>query len=370
MRPPGPLLLALASATALFLIASSTANAAPRPEISVLGEGILEVEAEEGEDTAEVYLTLLNAGDQPARIAVSFEAADSAGATVSQVDPATIDAESADRVKVTFSELEELAEPSEGQLVITGGATPVAQAVGIMPAPQPSAPWAQIIAIGAAFASFLFMAVIVGVMPREALRLLWKRAPGPKWSFDSWATTLTAAGALLGTVLGEATLPDVPDQIDKETIVRLNLLFAVVLVIAPFVFQAIRPPNLNAADQESGLTGFSIVLIFSCSLTFGAVLGELGTLALLSWEVIGGGVWGSVAVGIAGAVAALATYYFLVTTRSLATTDWEAEAAAVAEAPSGDQPATRAAVSAAREAGVPIAIAPATKPERRSWSLP
>jgi hypothetical protein len=336
----------------------------------VLGEGTLEVKAEQGSDTADAYLTLLNAGRRSVRIAISFQAASAEGARVNKVTPRILRPQKAARVKVTFAGLAPLTETVDGQLVIAGGQTPVAKTTSIAPAPQPKLPWAAWIAGLSGFLALLFFFVILGVVPLAKQGLLKKRAAGPKWSFDSWATTLTGVGALLGTVLGDATLPDVPRQIDKDSLVQLNLLFAAVLVIAPFVFQAIRPPKLSAADQESGLTGFSVVLIFSCSLTFGAVLGELATLALLSWEVIGGGVWAWIAVITVVVLAGLALYYFFVTTRSLAETDWEALAAEDAAAAAAAAPAVKEALQAAKDAGTPAVIAVAPPQKRRHWSLP
>jgi hypothetical protein len=131
-------------------------------------------------------------------------------------------------------------------------------------------------------AAFAFLATVIWAC-------LWcpgkltKQAPGPKWGFgSSWTTNLTAVGATLGTVLGAATLPDVPSQIDKDTFVQLNLGFGLLVVIAPFLFHALRWPIRKTAMDDNGLYGGNVTLLVACCLTFAAVLGELATLALLS----------------------------------------------------------------------------------------
>jgi hypothetical protein len=87
----------------------------------------------------------------------------------------------------------------------------------------------------------------------------------------------------------------VPREIDKETLVRLNLFFALLLVAAPLIFHAIRKPT-RAAAREEGLWGFNLTLLLACTVTLGAVLGELATLALLFWEVLGGKTGAEVAI--------------------------------------------------------------------------
>jgi hypothetical protein len=183
----------------------------------------------------------------------------------------------ATRVKVTFAGLKKLnREPVDGQLVVQSGTRPVARAVSITPAPQPSRDWASSIfwtAVGA-FAVLALVGLVTG------RRRLLKPAAGPKWSFDSWATTLTAAGGILGTVLGAATLPEIPREIDKETLVRLNLLFGLLVVVGPFVFEAIRNPTVSPAAQDAGYTGWNLTLLLACAITGGAVFGELATLGV------------------------------------------------------------------------------------------
>jgi hypothetical protein len=327
MRRRDHLLVLLSVLTCLGAIPSSALGAGAQESLSVLGQSELVVKAKPGKDTASAYLTLLNSSKVPAPIAVSFEAASNAAVIVSRISPTSVPAAKAVRVKVTLTGLEKLTDPVEGVAVIAGGGLPVSRSVTITPATQPAAPWPEILAIGCFGAMAILAMCIVGKAHRDhRLSALAKHAPGPKWSFESWATTTTAIGAVLGTVLGAATLPTVPRQIDKDTFVRLNLLFGALVVVGPFVFQAIRRPGSSSAHQDAGMWGYNWSLLLACSITCGAVLGEIGTLALLAWELIGDHAWGWIAVAVLALTGALAAYYFAITAWSLAMTDWEAEA--------------------------------------------
>jgi hypothetical protein len=243
--------------------------------------------------------------------------------TIEDFNPKSAAGGSATRVAVTFAGLDKIEkEPVEGQIVVTGGAEPVARAVEITPAPQPSREWPEWI-FWRSVAVFIILLVVGLVVGNTSLL---NPAPGPKWSFDSWATTLTAAGGILGTVLGAATLPEVPQQIDKDSLVRLNLLFTVMVVVGPFLFQALRNPTTSASDQESGYSGWNITLLLSCATTGAAVFGELVTLGLLGWELTDGGEWGEAIKWAVVAVALIAAYYFLVTVIRLVRTDWKGPA--------------------------------------------
>ena len=244
---------------------------------------------------------------------------------------------------------------------------------------HPWADWPKVVVIGslAAMVILWFGILVVAISNRKSTTLLRGKAPGPKWSFDSWATTLTAGGAILGTVLATATYPAVPRQIDKESLVRLSLLFGALVVVAPFVFQAIRRPTPSAADQDAGLWGYNWSLLLACSITCGAVLGELAASALLSWELIGGHTWGWIAVGVVALLGLLGAWYFILTSWQLATTDWAAKVVADhATASNASKSFVMGIAQASRGEDVPdevlqpLTAAAPTAPARRTWSLP
>ncbi len=348
--------------TVLFLGLASFAPAgavAADGEVSALGGAPLEVSAEQGKDAASTHLSLFNSTAKP--VNVSFTLQGASEETVSlEAKPATLATGKATRAELTFSGLGGLDEKFEGQVVVSGSASPLPVEVKISPAPQPAADWPLLIVLVSLGVALLVAFVLL--LATNAWSSLGSPAPGPKWSFESWATTLTAAGGVLGTVLGETTFPEFPQEISKATLVNLNVLFVALLVVGPFVFQALRRPRSNAADQEAGLWGWNATLLLACTITFWAVLGELGTLGFLSWELCDGSAvaWFLIA-GLAIA-AILAVVYFCVTVSQLVKNDWSgAVAAAVAVAAVAPAAPTAAAVGAA-----PTPVAPPT-PHR--WSL-
>lgn len=99
----------------------------------------------------------------------------------------------------------------------------------------------------------------------------------PSFKFsDSWATSLTSIGALLGTVLGAGLLPDDPIVMSKNKLVGLNILFGLLVVIAPLFYNAFRVKKGSGAKPiyEGKLWAFW----FACLLTLWAVAGEVLTI--------------------------------------------------------------------------------------------
>jgi hypothetical protein len=163
---------------------------------------------------------------------------------------------------------------------------------------------------------------VIGAMRGQRSRL-WKAAPNPKWSFSSWATTLTAAGALLGTVLGQATFPTVPDKISKAELVNLNIFFALVLVVGPFLFEALRV--FRPEEAKNGRTGNNLTVLIACGFTVWAVIGQLGSFGLLGWELLGGGNAGRLGAIATGIFVILALWYFFTTASETVVRDWKKE---------------------------------------------
>jgi hypothetical protein len=330
---------ALLIALALLLTAASAgavdkpAGAAqkPPPKISSLAAEPVEAKAKSGEDVAVAKVPLLNPG-RSADLTIAFQASSSKSVKLLGPKKVSIGPEITS-VHVRLTGVKQLEEKAQGYVLILGGEEPVTQAVKITPAPQGSRDWAETIVVSTLIVfAVLFFGVLVaaGLSSKGKLGAL---SPGPSWSFSSWATTLTAVGALLATVVGDATLPDVPERLSKDTLTQLNLAFAVLLVVGPFVFQIFRAPSADASDQEAGLTGYNWALLFACSLTAAAVLGQILTLGMLGVELTEG-TWQEAVRVATGLLALGALVYFRRTAWDLATTDWkkkaEAEAAAAA----------------------------------------
>jgi hypothetical protein len=112
-----------------------------------------------------------------------------------------------------------------------------------------------------------------------------------EWSFtDSWAGTLTAVGALLGTILATSgIISQNAEPLTSGALTGLNLFFGALVVIAPLVFSAAqRVESPQAADEGPRYKGFIWGFLLACFLTLWGVLGELGTLFVLLREVEAG----------------------------------------------------------------------------------
>lgn len=323
-------LAAGASTTAIALMVPAAALA-QEPTLKLVGADPLKVTAKTGENEAKATLLVLN--ERPARVtvAVSFTAA--TRTTLRASAPAVVARPGAiSRVEVTFTGVEQLQEKTTGALVITGGSAVLARQVEVTPAIDPQRDWARDIVLLSIFMALglAIVSVVWVVADANAGRLL-APAPGPKWSLDSWATTLTAAGAVLGTVLGSVTFPDVPEQITKDTLVTLNLFFGLLLVVGPFFFKALRRPKASPLEQEGGMYGTNVTLLLASCVLFAAVTGEIATLGLLFSEILDGGA--ETLAWIAAVVAELvATIYFLLTIPRVVATNWVALANAAKKA--------------------------------------
>jgi hypothetical protein len=127
---------------------------------------------------------------------------------------------------------------------------------------------------------------------------------------------------VLGTVVASVTFPAFPVEIDKDTLITLTVFFGLLAVVGPFIFECIR----HASADQSGLQGYNGTLLIAFSVTLAAVLGELGALGLLFWEILSGGALGWVAVVAAGLACILAVIYFGQTAPDAVSTDWAKDA--------------------------------------------
>jgi hypothetical protein len=396
------LMMALVGATAGA--STAAAQGGGGPELEAPAQEAIAVKGVKGKDEAPAYVTVVNQGSTAASISAGFQASSSTSVKASLAStPTTIPAGEATRVKLVFTGLKELEEPASGQIVIKGGGRTVVQAATVTPALQPAAEWPVVIVAVALGLGVIMCLVIVGDVtlrrdgspPRLAQqrvgvgaevagagqgaslggrkeepkcrhfkRLCWLKgpAPPPKWGLESWATHLTAVGGILGTVLGTASLPETPTQIDKSSVTALSLAFAGLVVVAPFVFEAIQRSVVKVkTEQEEEQLGFIGVLVLTCAITFGAVVGELFTLGLVTWELTGGEGWVWLIEASLGVLLVLGAYYAYVSTRRMA-----AKCLNVQAQPA-DQPAYAAVATIAGPP--PLATRPAVVPNRASWSL-
>ena len=148
-----------------------------------------------------------------------------------------------------------------------------------------------------------------------------KPVPGPTWSFSSWASNLSLLGGVLATVLAGTSL-STSHPLDKSTFVALGAFFVFLVLAGPFIFQCARP---HGAGDPTKACGSNLTLLVACSLTLAAVVGQFVTLALLYWEILGGGAWGVLACVVAAGFGILVVYYYVVTVPRLLKVEWSAK---------------------------------------------
>jgi hypothetical protein len=103
----------------------------------------------------------------------------------------------------------------------------------------------------------------------------------------SFATTLTAIGALLGTILSAGLIDDTAAPISKTGFQALNLTFGVLVLIAPLCFLVfqIRKEATEKGVKVSHYSGPSWAMLVASGVTLWAVLGQIWTIYLLLGEV-------------------------------------------------------------------------------------
>jgi hypothetical protein len=282
--------LALAVLTATAALTGSRALAVETASLTLPDAGsALEVKGGSGDDTAEADLTVFNDSDAPVAPLVRLEAASPRGITLNPVDAGAISPGEARAIPLEFTGLANADQKVTGELLVSGGATPLLRQVTITPGPQPFVRWPLLIPLLAALSGALMLGL---VLVNRRLRGKLDR-PAPGLSLDlgkSFATNLTAIGAVAATVLTGITYPDVPDQMSKNSVTQMVVLFAALVVLAPFIHLGLRSRAPGDPQGKPGayaeLTAGNTGLVITCCMTMVAVLGQLLTLALLTWELL------------------------------------------------------------------------------------
>jgi hypothetical protein len=107
----------------------------------------------------------------------------------------------------------------------------------------------------------------------------------------SFATTLTALGALLGTLLADDVVGEATSSISKQGFQTLNLTFGVVIVLAPITYLIAQRTITKTEDgkPKTHYVGKTWALLLASAVTLWAVLGEIYTTFLLLDELAGSG---------------------------------------------------------------------------------
>jgi len=185
-------------------------------------------------------------------------------------------------------------------------------------------------------------------MGRSTVRDRLSEKLGPaNWDFSkSWASTITAVGALLGTFIGASVLPTATGPLTKVDFSILNLCFGVLSVGGPFVWSVFRTPS---ADPQHGVafTGSVRAFLVATSLVSVAVSGEVFTIGVFIHESHLKAIGVTLDV-LVGSFLLLVWLYCYRTTEQVISFDAEAKKEAEAAA------ATRKAMVGGEEAAAPL----------------
>ena len=153
-------------------------------------------------------------------------------------------------------------------------------------------PWLVYVILVAAFGAATIIALARWQSKREALACPLAQ---PSWSFsDSWASTLTVVGGLLGTVVASKAFPTTPTYLSNATLAGLSLIFAVFVLVAPIAYKAFQDRTETATSPTSPYDpktapatyrGTVALFILASWLTMIGVFGQLITVIFILREL-------------------------------------------------------------------------------------
>jgi hypothetical protein len=146
---------------------------------------------------------------------------------------------------------------------------------------------------GSLVVSLMLVVVRTLSMLKRDGRLLRRRMGPANWDYSaSWASSTTLLGGILGTILAQSdVLPPKTHYLPEAAYGGLNVFFAMVIVLAPFLYTAlstVEHPHSTTGKREPQYQGFVWCFLVTTALTLWAVLGELLTVAALLSEIAGG----------------------------------------------------------------------------------
>lgn len=270
----------LAAALIFGGVPAITAPALAADAIEIVAPAALSVDID-AQRHGTVGIVLTNHGTAPANVSIVIDVPGASGGPIFSVAPngVTVPAGTSRSVELMLTRIGE-AKTYSGYVLAATGDTSDAVPITIKSPAVPIAGLPGYVGLAAlVLGALVFLFVLANPKVRSSLRL---QVGHVGWDFDkSWATTLTAVGAILGTVAGGDLLPDESTLLSKAWVSGLTLLFGVLVVLAPFVFLAFAT---FAKDKDTGdmqANGIFWVFLVSAFLTVVAVYGELTTLAIM-----------------------------------------------------------------------------------------
>ncbi|HVE45667.1 MAG TPA: hypothetical protein VNA57_02810 [Acidimicrobiales bacterium] len=176
--------------------------------------------------------------------------------------------------------------------------------------------WEPVIVLLSAAMALALMVLRWFIWSPASTRPVMSSRLGPaSWRFsESWASTLTAVGALLGAILGTGVLPPNGRYLSSREFVLLSLLFGFLVFLAPFIYKATTSPAEapdpgESVPAEPVFEGWVATFLLATAVTLWAALGELATLGFMAAELAPGGTVSYLFAAVLVLVAALMLRY-------------------------------------------------------------
>lgn len=177
-------------------------------------------------------------------------------------------------------------------------------------------PWGTIIVVVAAVTAFVVVVARWACWGRDlSTRPALDQRIGPaNWSFsDSWASTLTTFGSILGMILLSSVLPDQGRYASARSVALVDLLFGFLVALAPFVYNATSVQVTTGAGPDAppevSYEGTTATFLVASAVTLWGALGQVATMALIAAELAPRGATFYIFGAVLAVVLVLMTWY-------------------------------------------------------------
>jgi hypothetical protein len=153
---------------------------------------------------------------------------------------------------------------------------------------NPPRPSSTLILVPLALAAIV-CAISFLIIKRKVKKVKLKDRMGSvTWSYNSWASNITIAGASLTTILTFAALPERTHHFSKTGYATLAFLFGVLVGLAPIIYNFVRVPVRKTdsdSKDEPHYQGFVGMFLVVCIFTIWGVAGQLSILGFSLDEI-------------------------------------------------------------------------------------
>ena len=270
---------------------SAAAQTPTVPKLSLASTEPVRFRIEDGAATATVLVRNTGSRSSSARVRLFLND----GTQLARVTPEKFDIAQGEIMPVSITVSELPVARGSGRLVLDESEAadePAVASFSLQAAPSSTALWLAVVGAflgGALLILVRFLSLkepTEGPDKRYRTATLLKEADA-KWSFtQSWASNITALGAILGTVLAASGwVSQTLSEFSTTQFAGLSLFFGALVLLAPLAYSAMRrevdAEDAPGTDFQYGSYGG---LLLAALLTTWAVLGQLSTLAILLWN--------------------------------------------------------------------------------------